>query len=101
MKNTLIIVLNYSEQYGADVANDVVVHVSCVSCLANCNSRVTTANDLVVAVLCSDYCSSPIEPLLQVRWTLFEGGPSPADQFTEVSNIDSIATGKMRLVLVA
>jgi len=64
-------------------------------CVENCNTHVRVEDDMTLAAVCTDYCWSNVGPTLQYQWKLFVGGTSLDDSFTEVPNIDSIATGKI------
>jgi len=68
------------------------------SCLWNCDRQVFTGIELILTVICSEHCWSPLQYQLslQWKWKLFVGGSSAGDDFVEVSDIASIATG-MRL----
>ena len=58
-------------------------------------------SNLTLTAVCTDYCWSDVGPTLSYQWKLFVGGTSLSDSFTEVPNIDSIATGKNMAFVVS
>jgi len=67
-------------------------------CVENCDTHVRVETNLTLAAVCSGYCRTNVGPTLAYKWKLFLGGTSQNDAFTEVPNIDSIATGKNSVV---
>ena len=63
-------------------------------CVENCDTHVRVETNLTLSAVCTDYCWSHVSRTLTYRWKLFIGGTSETDSFTEVPNIDNIATGK-------